>query len=46
MEHLEKFDIVKTYYKRKLWDDRRVRLAVEKNWITPEEYTEITGNPY
>ena len=45
MEHSPKFDLVKGYYDRGLWDESRVRKAVGK-WITPEEFTEITGKPY
>ena len=36
---------VKDYYDRGLWSKERVYNAVGK-WITPEEYTEITGDPY
>lgn len=46
MEHSPKYDIVLTYYKRKLWDINRVRNAVIKNWITPDEFQEITGISY
>lgn len=46
MEHSEKYDIVKRYYKNKLWDEKRVRMAVEKGWITAEEFEEITGMKY
>ena len=36
--HYEK---VKTYYILGLWDDVKLQNAVEKNWITQEEYEEI-----
>lgn len=36
---------VKDYYDRGLWSIERVHKAVGK-WITPEEYTLITGEPY
>lgn len=44
--HSDKYDIVLTYYNRKLWDINRVKNAVIKGWITPEEFQEITGEPY
>ena len=46
MEHSAKFELVKHYYDRGLWDINRVRKAVEKGWITEEEFEEITGQPY
>lgn len=45
MNHSKNFQKVKTYYERGLWSIDRVRNAVGK-WITPEEFTEITGEPY
>ena len=42
----EKFELVKRYYDRGLWNEYRVRMAVVKGWITPEEYEEITGEKY
>lgn len=45
MEHSPKFELVKSYYDKGLWTEERVRNAVGK-WITAEEYTEITGEPY
>ena len=45
MEHSEKFELVKSYYEKGLWDKTRVRNAVGK-WITAEEYEEITGEPF
>ena len=41
-----KFEKVKSYYERGLWDTSRVRNAVIKGWITAEEYFIITGEPY
>ena len=41
-----KFQKVKYYYDNGLWDINRVRNAVVKNWITSEEFEEITGEPY
>ena len=45
-EHSPKYDLVKSYYDRGLWNITRVRNAVVKGWITPEEFEEITGEPY
>lgn len=41
-----KFDKVKSYYERGLWDIVRVRNAVVKGWITAEEFFMITGEIY
>ncbi len=41
-----KFQKVKYYYDNGLWDINRVRNAVVKNWITAEEFEEITGESY
>ena len=41
-----KFEKVKSYYERGLWDIFRVRNAVVKGWITAEEYFIITDEPY
>lgn len=46
MERSTKFKHVITYYKRGLWDEKRVRDAVGKGWITAEEFAEITGSTY
>lgn len=43
MEHSPKFELVKSYYDRGLWDESRVRKAVGK-WITQEECYEILGD--
>lgn len=37
---------IKKYYDKGLWDIDRVHKAVEKGKITPEEFEEITGQPY
>lgn len=44
--HSKKYEKVKGYYDAGLWDKHKVRNAVVKNWITPEEFEEITGEPY
>lgn len=45
VEHSKNFAKVKGYYDKGLWSKERVYNAVGK-WITPEEYKEITGEPY
>lgn len=42
----KKFDLVKKYYDSGLWSVKKVRNAVVKEWITEEEFTEITGEEY
>lgn len=41
-----KFNKVKNYYDRGLWNLTMVRNAVVKGWITAEEFELITGEPY
>ncbi|MBQ1413988.1 MAG: XkdX family protein [Clostridia bacterium] len=41
-----KFEKVKSYYERGLWDISRVRKAVVKGWITSDEFFLITGQVY
>jgi len=43
MGHSKKFELVKSYYDRGLWNAKRVRDAVTKGWITAEECAEILG---
>jgi len=43
---MNKFNKVKSYYEKGLWDISRVRNAVIKEWITPEQYETITGEKY
>ena len=43
---MNKFEKVKLYYEKGLWDKSRVRNAVVKGWITAEEYENIIGKPY
>lgn len=45
MSKSKKFDIVKRYYDNAYWSVSMVYNAVNK-WITPEEFTEITGEVY
>lgn len=53
MEHSRNFEKVKTYYDLYLssdgrygWSKEKVQKAVERGWITPEEYAEIVGEDY
>ena len=41
-----KYELVKRYYQLKMWNLVKVKAAVVKGWITDEEFTEITGEPY
>ena len=43
--HSKNFAKVKYYYEEGFWKKFMVRNVVGK-WITPEEYEEITGEPY
>ena len=43
---MSKFELVKTYYDKGLWNIARVKNAVVKNWITEEQFKEITGEDY
>lgn len=40
------FDTVKSYYDRGLYSKEQVAVFVTKGKITPEQYQEITGEPY
>lgn len=46
MNHSPNFDKVKFYYDHGLWTIDQLRKAIEKGWITEEEYFEITGENY
>lgn len=46
MEHSKNYSKVKTWYIMKMWNETRVRNAVKMNWITAEEFKEITGKDY
>ncbi len=46
MKHSPKFEKVKSYYDRGLWNTEMVRNAVIKEWITKKEFKEITGEAY
>lgn len=40
------FETIKFYYDNGLWDKTRVKNAVIKGVIPPEQYKEITGEDY
>lgn len=42
----KKFNLVKSYYDKGMWNKEMVRNAVVKGWITAEEYELITGERY
>lgn len=44
--HSKKFTMVKHFYTIGAWDKTRVHNAVVKEWITADEYKEITGEDY
>ncbi len=46
MEHSANYEKVKLWFDRKMWNEARVRNAVKMEWITVEEFTEITGKSY
>lgn len=44
--HSKMFTKIKYYYEEGFWKKFMVYNVVAKNAITPEEYEEITGEPY
>lgn len=46
MEHSKNFEKVKGYYEGGYWNEQRIKVAVEKEWINMDEYKEITGKYY
>ncbi len=42
----KKYQKVKGYFDNEFWSAAMVADAVEKGWITPDEYEEITGEAY
>lgn len=46
MAKKSKFEMVKNFYDNGLWKEKRVKDAVAKGWISPENYKEITGEDY
>ena len=37
------YEKIKKYYEQGLWDEQRVREAVARGILTPEQFKEITG---
>lgn len=46
MEKSKNFYKVQQYYEEGRWSLKMVRNAVKAGWITTDEFTEITGEPY
>lgn len=46
MAKKSKFEMVKNFYDNGLWKEKRVRDAVEKGWISANEYETIIGERY
>ena len=42
----KKYNTVKKWYDKGLWNKEAVEEAVVKGWITAEEYEMIVGEPY
>ncbi len=40
------FETIKKYYNSGVWNEKKVRHAVEKNMITKEQFKAITGKNY
>ncbi len=40
------FEKIKKYYDMGVWSEQKVRSAVDKGAITPEQFKEITGKDY
>lgn len=43
---MDKYELVRKYFKEGRWDIRRVRHAVQSGWITAEEFKAITDQDY
>ena len=43
---MTKYEKVEHYFATGLWPVKRVKDAVEKGWITKDEYFEIVGQTY
>ncbi len=44
--HSKNYYKVKEWFGLHVWNEDRVRNAVVKNWITKDEFKEITGKDY
>ena len=42
----DNFEMLERFFDEGLWDQKRLKNAVIKNWITKEEYKLITGEDY
>ena len=42
----DNFEMLKKFFDEGLWDQKRLKNAVVKNWITKEEYKLIAGEDY
>lgn len=40
------YEKIKKYYEKGIWSEQRVRDAVDKGVITPEQFKEITGKDF
>jgi hypothetical protein len=40
----KRYEMVKRYYEKKLWDADRVKMAVKCGWITEQECEQIIGS--
>ena len=40
------YEKIKRWYELGVWSEERVRAAVERGKITPEQFTAITGKTY
>ena len=46
MAHGKNYAKVKRHWGMGVWSKKRVYNAVAKDWITPEDYKELTGEDY
>lgn len=46
VEHSKDFKKYKYYYESGFWNKKALKNVVKKGKLTPEEYEDITGEPY
>lgn len=46
VEHSKDFEKYKYYYDSGFWNKKALKNVVNKGKLTPEEYEEITGEPF
>ncbi len=46
MNHSKRVDSIQEWYALGMWNEQRMRDAVEKKWISAEEFKQITGKDY